>query len=367
MRRLEAITWVMTVCADLRLSQAKTLAQLVAATLGVGRVSLAAIGRRLGGDSAAKHKIKRTWRFTSNRRVVVSDAMRGVIARLCKRRGKKKPLLVSLDWTDIRSFQTLMAAAVLKGRAVPLLWASYAKWELFKSRNALEEGLLHLLRTLIPEGVPVVILADRGFGRVEMARACANFRFRYLIRIKPDAWVEHPTFRGKLKDYPVVKGMRRVLQATRHRKSRPVTHNIVVRWKPGLPAKRDEPWYLMTDLGGSALQLTALYAKRMTVEELFRDGKSRRNGFALRLTQVKEPRRLDRLLLIVALAYLLLVGLGLVARQRYRPGFWCSSNDEGQCSAFTIGLAVLERLRITATTALAAVSMAIAEAAPNWG
>jgi hypothetical protein len=58
----------------------------------------------------------------------------------------------------------------------------------------------------------------------------------------------------------------------------------------------------MTDLKGSALQLTALYAKRMTVEELFRDGKSRRNGFALRLTQVKEARRPDRLLLIVALA-----------------------------------------------------------------
>lgn len=366
MPQLQAITWIMTVCTDLRLSQAKTLAHLVAAALGVGRVSLAAIGRRLAGDSSAKHKIKRAWRFTSNRRVVVSDAMRGVIARLCKRH-KKKPLVVSLDWTDIRSFQTLMAAAVMKGRAVPLLWASYAKWELFKSRNALEEGLLHLLRTLIPRRVPVILLADRGFGRVEMARACTNFRFRYLIRIKPDAWIDHPTFRGKLKSYPVAKGMRRVLKAVRHRKSRPVTHNIVVRWQPGLPPKRDEPWYLMTDLGGSALQLTALYAKRMTVEELFRDSKSRRNGFALRLTQMKDPRRLDRLLLIVALAYVLLVGLGLVARQRYRPGFWCSSNDDKQCSAFTIGLAVLDRLRVTAAAAIAAVRQAITEAAPNWG
>lgn len=365
MRRLEAITWIMTVCTDLRLSQTKTLAQLVAATLSVGRVSLAAIGRQLAGDNSAKHKIKRTWRFTSNRRVTVGDAMRGVITRLCKRR--KKPLPVALDWFDIRSFQTLMAAAVMNGRAVPLLWASYAKWELFKSRNALEEGLLHLLRTLIPERVPVIVLADRGFGRVEMARACSNFGFRYLIRIKPDAWIEHPRFHGKLKDYPVHKGMRRVLRAACHRKNRPVTHNIVVRWQPGLPEKRDEPWYLMTDLAGSALQLTALYGKRMTIEELFRDHKSRRNGFALRLVQVKEPRRLDRLLLIVALAYLLLVGLGLVARQGYRAGFWCSSNDEKQCSAFTIGRAMLDRLRVTAAAAIRALSQAIAEAAPNWG
>jgi hypothetical protein len=148
----------MTVSTDLRLSQTKTLADLVAATLGVGRLSLAAIGRQLTGKTSAKHKIKRTWRFISNRHVIVSDAMRGVITRLCKR--LKKPLIAALDWTDVRSFQTLMAAAVLTGRAVPLLWASYAKWELFKSRNALEEGLLHLLRTIIPEGVPVILLAD---------------------------------------------------------------------------------------------------------------------------------------------------------------------------------------------------------------
>jgi hypothetical protein len=63
----------------------------------------------------------------------------------------------------------------------------------------------------------------------------------------------------------------------------------------------------------------------------------------------------------------LLVGLGLVARQRHRPGFWCSSNDEGQCRAFTIGRAVLDRLRVTAAAAIAAVSQAIAEAAPKWG
>ena len=82
---------------------------------------------------------------------------------------------------------------------------------------------------------------------------------------------------------------------------------------------------------------------------------------------MQEPRRLDRLLLILALAYLLLVGLGLVARQRHRPGLWCSSNDARQCSDFTIGRAVLDRLRITAAAAIAALREAIEQAAPNWG
>jgi hypothetical protein len=80
------------------------------------------------------------------------------------------------------------------------------------------------------------------------------------------------------------------------------------------------------------------------VGELFRDHKSPRNGWALRLTQLTRAERLDRLLLIVALAYWLLVGLGLLARRNYRPSFWCSTNREKkgrwQCSAFTIGRTV---------------------------
>jgi hypothetical protein len=38
------------------------------------------------------------------------------------------------------------------------------------------------------------------------------------------------------------------------------------------------------------LQRTALYAQRMTVEELFRDGEGRRNGFGLRRARGKEGR-----------------------------------------------------------------------------
>src|SRR5262249_40958110 len=114
--RLNAVSWVLPVCSALRLSQAKTLADLAAAALHVGRVSLAALGRKRAGPAACKHRIKRTWRFCANERVLVSDAMRGLIGRLLKRRAKRgarrrrvKPLLLAFDWTDVRTFHTLMA------------------------------------------------------------------------------------------------------------------------------------------------------------------------------------------------------------------------------------------------------------------
>jgi len=221
MDRKEAIAWVLSVCMDLRLSQAKTLSDLVSAALYVGRVSLAAIGRKLTEATAVKHGIKRTWRFVANQRVVVSVAMRGVVQRLVKRyrqpqrRGKKRRrprLLIAFDWTEIRDFHTLMAAAVQRGRALPLLWATYPEWVLHKSQNNLEEGLLRLLRTMIPDHLEVVLLADRGFGRTELARTCQQLGFRYLVRIKPDVWIDCPSYQGKLLDYPVRKGMQRFLK-----------------------------------------------------------------------------------------------------------------------------------------------------------
>src|SRR5205823_11218124 len=132
---------------------------------------------------------KRCWRFCSNERVETADAMRGVVKRLLKKR--KKPLLVALDWVDIKGYQTLMAAAVLQGRSVPLCWASCQghTYKGLKSRNAFEESLLLVLRSMIPSEVKVIILADRGFGRTELARFCQNQRFDYVIRICPKVHV----------------------------------------------------------------------------------------------------------------------------------------------------------------------------------
>lgn len=366
MNRTDAMSWVLSVCANcLRLSQAKTLSHLVAAALQVERVSLAAIGRQMLGT--AKHQIKRAYRFCANDRIEASDAMRGVLAKLLKRR--KKKLLISFDWTDIKGMQMLMAAAVIKGRAVPLCWASCTgyTYDGHRSRNAFEESLLLLLRSMIPSSVRVVILADRGFGRTELARFCQQQGLGYLIRINPDVHVKSGAYAGKLLDYPVFKGIGRVLKEVEYRSCKPVEQNVVIRWVKGLPARRDECWFLMTDQNATANRLSRLYSQRMTVEELFRDSKSKRNGWSLRDTQIQNPDRLDRLMLILALAYLLLCGLGLMARQTCKPSAWCSNSKSQTCSVFLIGRLMLHKLRYRASQVFNTLSQATNDAVPNWG
>jgi hypothetical protein len=365
MRRTEATAWVVSVCAGcLRLSQAKTLAALVASAMRVERVSLANLGRRMLGN--AKHQIKRCWRFCNNERVEPADAMRGVVGRLVRRR--EKPLLVALDWVDVRGYQTLVASAVLKGRSTPICWASCEghTYDGQRSRNAFEESLLLVLRSMAPAGVKVIILADRGFGRCALAAFLRRQGFSYLIRIGPKVTVRLKGFHGNLVDYPVFKGVAKVLKDVAYRADGAVGQNVVVRWRTDLPPKRDECWFLMTDLKGTAHRLCALYARRMTIEQLFRDHKSKRNGWSLRDTQLKTPQRLDRLLLVLALAYLLLCGIGLLARSTYGAGAWCSSSKE-QCSIFAIGLLMRAKLRASPARAFAAVLELNDSLAAKWG
>jgi len=367
MNRTDAVAWVISVCAlYLRLSQAKTLGALVDGAMRAQRASLANIGRNMLGTT--KHQIKRCWRFCANKDIEASEAMRGVLARLLNKRRKKK-LLIAIDWVDIKGFQTLMASAVLKGRSVPICWASTNNhvYDGHRSRNAFEESLLLVLRQMIPETVQVIVLADRGFGRTALARFCQQQRFGYVIRIQPKVTVRLKGFYGKLLDYPVRKGIAKVLQRVSYRADGAVKQNVVVHWKQNLPAKRDECWFLMTDQNATAHRICQLYGQRMTIEEMFRDHKSKRNGWSLRDTRISTPQRLDRLLLILAVAYLLLCGVGLIAKAQYRPSSWCSNNRPEECSLYSIAMIMLAKMRISPTQAIRAVLDLSETVTPNWG
>lgn len=60
--------WIVSQCKGLRLSERKTLAQLVFGALRCRRVSLADIGRWLPSEALVKHRIKRVCRFLGNQR-----------------------------------------------------------------------------------------------------------------------------------------------------------------------------------------------------------------------------------------------------------------------------------------------------------
>ena len=100
---------------------------------------------------------------------------------------------------------------------------------------------------------------------------------------------------------------------------------------------------------------------------MFRDAKGTRYGLGLGQSQVTTTARVDRLILIVALAIILLVGLGLVARGRFRPGAWCSSNDPAECSDVTVGRRMWDRIDVPPEQLLDEVVRASLASVQKWG
>jgi len=91
-------------------------------------------------------------------------------------------------------------------------------------------------------------------------------------------------------------------------------------------------------------RLTERYGHRTTAEELFRDNKNSRSGWWLSYMPITKVERVNRLLLILAFASWLLVGLGLVARHRYCPWMWCRGIRVWECRVFSFGEVPRERM-----------------------
>ncbi len=118
----------------------------------------------------------------------------------------KKRLIISLDWVDIRSYKTLVAAANIKGRAVWLLWKSVPISGLNLNMSRIEEEMIYDLKGMLPAGLKVVILADRGFHKSRLFACCQKRGFDYVIRIKPEYKVDAKGFQGCLSELPVKPG-----------------------------------------------------------------------------------------------------------------------------------------------------------------
>ena len=81
---------------------------------------------------------------------------------------------------------------------------------------------------------------------------------------------------------------------------------------------------------------------------------------------ITRPERLDRLLLILAIAYLLLCGMGQIAKANFNAGAW-SSNTRESSSLFLIGMTMQAKINASPQQAFDAVLELSDSIAANWG
>ena len=292
---------------------AKRVLSLANGALGV--MTCAALAVSLIGQALAqargilpKSGIKQVDRLLGNAGVVPWELFAPWVREIV---GGRRDIVVAMDWTDFDADnQSTLALHLVTahGRATPLLWLTVDKDELKNQRNDFEDACLSRLRACVPEGVGVMILADRGFGDVKLFRFLESLNFRYVIRFRGNIHVSAADGETRLAaDWVGKAGRARKLRDAEITAERCKVGAVVCVKASGMK----QAWHLAASDGDlSAARIIALYAKRWTIEPSFRDTKDLRFGMGMSELRIHDPQRRDRLFLLNAFAIVLLTILG---------------------------------------------------------
>lgn len=257
-------------------------------------------------------------------------------------------LPILLDTTYFQPFAALIASIPCGGRALPIAFTTYhrrkleaafvpaEKWPTYASsinpqprrqrqplqaasaevkewasQNHIEEQLLHYLWSFLTPGLPVVIVADRGFARASLFRWFHRYQRPFVIRFDADTWLYLPGCEGGAAEQvlPIRPGERRWIPHAHYGRDDRLPLAVLALWEPG----QKEPWYLATNLSDAQTTETA-YRWRMRIEAGNRDEKT---GVALREGgddhQLTSLLHLHRLLLATLCLHWLAALIGLQA------------------------------------------------------
>lgn len=312
---------------------------LHAATLGIRAIGQ---GLAVAQGLAPKHAIKQGDRLLSNAKLGMERVFRCWVSFVVAERAA---IFVNFDWTELEdSDQSLVVLGMQTGhgRSTPLVWKTITRSLLQGQRNDHEDERLGLLAVVLPEGLRVTVVADRGFAdRKLLVFLKEALGFDDLIRLRANIHVEAEGGEvRKAAAWVGRQGRMRVLRnavVTAQRAAVPVV--ICVQE----PAMKDA-WCLASSraaLPGS--EIKEAYGRRFTGEETCRDVKNPRLGLGLKQTVITRNDRRDRLFLLAVLAHALLTLLGK-AGQELGMERMLGATRPGQLSLCRQGLLLYELL-----------------------
>ena len=293
-----------------------SLAMALAGHCHSGRLAAHAPSRAL-----VPSRQRRLERLLSNGRLKVKEALGGacsqlaaaVLLSLCSVPGRR--LVLILDETPNGDrLKALKLSVGYRKRAVPIAWACYAPDSPPEPMPELIRSLLSGVSASVPDSCHVTLLADRGLAWPCVADCCVELGWHYVLRLQGQTKVRFLDGRGRrvekhAKELAPFRGRRWTGHAEVFKTAGWREANVVATWEPCCR----EPWLLVTDLPASFARCLG-YCKRTWCEQMHRDEKS--GGFNWGRSLVRDPEHAERLLLVMALATLLCVGLGTQAIKR---------------------------------------------------
>jgi hypothetical protein len=266
-----------------------------------------------GRAQYAQSTQRRFRRWLGNRRIEVAPLYGPLIQQALQDWGTHT-LYLALDTSLLwNQYCLIRLSVVYRGRAVPVVWEVLEHGS-SSVTHAAYEALLDAVSPLLPTGIKVVFLADRGFADTALFAQLRRLGWHFRIRIKATFSVLRPGQPPcKVEDFALAPGRALFLQnvAITVEAFGPVALALARHIKNG------EYWYIVSDELTSGFTFVE-YGRRFDIEENFLDDKS--NGFQLESSLVRDADALTQLCFVLAVATLYLVAQGtqVVAAQKRR-------------------------------------------------
>ena len=273
---------------------------------GNGWLSKAALARCLPLGTGPKEREQRLYRFLDNIRLTPELLIPLHVALACGTKLRER-LPMILDQTTIRGIETLLIGLVFEGRVLPIAFSCFMKKFIHKSQNILEHSLILAAMSCFPVEFRPLLILDRGYARVALLIQLRQEGIPFLCRAKRSVMVYLNGKGQTLGRFKIRPGQLRRHSVLYHsQKKEPL--DLIIYFGKGYK----DPWYLLVPSGTSltAQEIVELYAKRMSIEQGFRDWKTHLGVRGLAFYGDNPAPRLTRLLLAFSLSYLLCLALG---------------------------------------------------------
>ena len=275
---------------------------------GNGWLSKAALSRCLPLGTGPKEREQRLYRFLDNIRLTPEVLIPLHVVLACGTKLRERLPMV-LDQTTIRGIETLLIGLVYEGRVLPIAFSCFMKRWIHKSQNILEHGLILAAMSCFPVECRPLLILDRGYARVALFIHLREEGIPFLCRAKRSVmiYLQGQTKGQTLGRFKIKPGQLLRYSVLYHsQKKEPL--DLIIYFGKGY----QEPWYLLvpSETSLTAEQIVELYAKRMSIEQGFRDWKTHLGVRGLIFYGDNPAPRLTRLLLAFSLSYLLCLALG---------------------------------------------------------
>jgi hypothetical protein len=324
-----------------------------------GRLSPATIGRVLPGRALPKHGIKRVDRLLGNPKMVGDRLFFFVAIARRLLRGCARPVIL-VDWTQAGDHVALVAAVPIGGRALPIYIEVHPLKKL--GNAAVEKRFLCTLKTIIPTECRSVIVSDAGF-KGPFFQAVLKQGWDFVGRVRGTAkaissvgeTIAKEQFYARASTTPTALGSFglfvkqqipcRLVLVRKRRRPGPKRPPPACKEEREMRQSALDPWLLATSMSeGDAASIVALYARRMQIEETFRDAKNHRFGWSLGDVRLSTPQRTAVLLTLAALAILVVTLIGMAAEQRGAHRAYQANTEKRRVLSFLVlATAILRR------------------------